>query len=123
VDNKLRDPAEIFGISDISCSRWRIEYRHTGFDKAKEILPTWDPGRDSLALDVGKIISSDPDVVRLIQTDIERFYHPAQVARPHDILVPHGISESPNVSPARAVLVLGSLLSRPTSPKRHIPVA
>ncbi len=46
-----------------------------------EILPKWDPNRANLALDVGRIISSDQDFLKLIQTDIDRFHqsNPARV--------------------------------------------
>ena len=46
-----------------------------------EILPKWDPNLANLALDIGKIISSDHDFLKLIETDINRFHqpNPAQV--------------------------------------------
>ena len=49
---------------------------HLGTVVDDEILPKWDPNRANLALDVGKIISSDPDLLTLIQTDIDRFHQP-----------------------------------------------
>ena len=49
---------------------------HLGNVVDNEILPKWDPNRANLALDVGKIISSDQDFQKFIQTDIDRFHQP-----------------------------------------------
>jgi hypothetical protein len=49
---------------------------HLGTSVDNEILPKWDPNRANLALDVGKIIASDRDFLKLIETDIERFHQP-----------------------------------------------
>lgn len=48
---------------------------HVGDDDGKTVLPTWTPSHTNLALDIGKIASSDPDVLALVQRDIERFDH------------------------------------------------
>ena len=55
--------------------------RHLGTVADNEILPKWDPNLANLALDIGKIISSDRDFLKLIETDIDRFHqpNPAQV--------------------------------------------
>lgn len=49
---------------------------HLGTVADNEILPKWDPNRANLALDIDKIISSDPDVLKLIKADIDRFHQP-----------------------------------------------
>ena len=49
---------------------------HLGNDADNKILPKWDPQRANLALDIGKIISSEPDFLKLIQTDVRRFHRP-----------------------------------------------
>jgi hypothetical protein len=49
---------------------------HLGTVVENEILPKWDPNRANLALDIGKIISSDPDLLKLIETDTDRFHQP-----------------------------------------------
>jgi V8-like Glu-specific endopeptidase len=48
---------------------------HLG-NETSEVLPKWDPNRANLALDVGKIVSSDSDVMDLITHDIARFGRP-----------------------------------------------
>ncbi len=54
---------------------------HLGNDADNEILPKWDPQRANLALDIRKIIASEPEILKLIKTDIDRFRrpNPAQV--------------------------------------------
>ncbi len=56
--------------------------RHLGTVADNEILPKWDPNLANLALDIGKIISSDHDFLKLIETDIDGFHqpNPAQVS-------------------------------------------
>jgi len=58
---------------------------HLGTAGDNEILGKWDPNRANLALDIGKIISSDPDVLTLIKADIYRFHqsNPARVPIEH----------------------------------------
>ena len=48
----------------------------------KDLLPKWDPKRANLALDIGKIIASDPDFLKLIEIDIDR-YRRSNPARVH----------------------------------------
>jgi hypothetical protein len=47
---------------------------HLGNDYLNEILASWDPGRANLAVDIGKIISSDADILNLIERDIDRYH-------------------------------------------------
>jgi V8-like Glu-specific endopeptidase len=56
---------------------------HLGSEDGSEVLPKWDPNRANLAVDVGEIISSNPDFLKLIELDIDRFHqsHPAQARR------------------------------------------
>ncbi len=49
---------------------------HLGNVVDNEILPKWDPSRANLALDIGKIIASDQDFSKLIETDIARVHQP-----------------------------------------------
>ena len=49
---------------------------HLGTVGDNEILPKWDPNRANLALDIGKVISSDHDFLMLIKADIARFHQP-----------------------------------------------
>ena len=53
---------------------------HLG-DIGNEILPRWDPDRANIAVDIGKIISSDPDFLKLIARDIDRFPQPSPATR------------------------------------------
>ena len=46
---------------------------HLGTVNGNEILPKWDPDRANLAVDMGKILSSDADISNLIAQDIDRF--------------------------------------------------
>ena len=48
---------------------------HLGNPGEGEVLPQWDPKRANLAVDVGKILSSDPDLMTLITRDIDRYYN------------------------------------------------
>jgi V8-like Glu-specific endopeptidase len=56
---------------------------HLGAE-TNDVLPQWDPARANRALDIGKIFSSDPDAIALVNNDIARFGHPnpAQVPEP-----------------------------------------
>ena len=79
MDDGLRDPAEILRSADFFRGKRCIECRG-GDERAprkrcsdNKVLPKWDPNRANLALDIGKIISSDPDFLKLIKTDISRF--------------------------------------------------
>ena len=47
---------------------------HLGSVNGNEILPKWDPNRANLAVDMGKILSSDADILKLITQDIDRYY-------------------------------------------------
>ena len=53
---------------------------HLGYVNENEILPQWDPKRGNLAVDMGKIIFSDADILKLIAQDIDR-YHQTDPAR------------------------------------------
>ena len=57
---------------------------HQGVVIGNEVLPRWDPDRANLALDISKIISSEPDFLKLIERDIARFGepNPARVVQP-----------------------------------------
>jgi hypothetical protein len=52
---------------------------HLGTVNGNEILPKWDPDRANLAVDMGKILSADADISKLIAQDIDRFYQTAPV--------------------------------------------
>jgi V8-like Glu-specific endopeptidase len=77
----------IFFVEDGVLNVVAVMSGHLGAVADDEILPKWDPNRANLALDVGKIISSDPDFLKLIKTDIDRFHQPnparVLIGRPH----------------------------------------
>ncbi len=63
----------IFRIQDgvlqvVALMHGHIEPAHLG-----EILPKWDPRAANLAVDMGKILSSDSGLMELIRNDIDRF--------------------------------------------------
>ena len=66
----------IFFVQDGVLNVVAIMHGHLGTVGDNEILPKWDPSRANLALDIGKIISSDPDFLTLIKADINRFHQP-----------------------------------------------
>jgi len=83
VDDRLRDPAESLRISgffveDGVLNVVAVMSGHLGTVDGtvddNEILPRWEPNHANLALDIGKIISSDQDFSKLIETDITRFH-------------------------------------------------
>jgi V8-like Glu-specific endopeptidase len=63
----------IFFIQDGMLNVAAIMTGHIGPAVDNEILPAWDPSRANLALDISKIISSDSDFLKLIESDIARF--------------------------------------------------
>jgi V8-like Glu-specific endopeptidase len=75
----------IFFVQDGVLNVVAIMSGHLGTVGDNEILPKWDPNRANLALDIGKVISSDPDFLTLIKVDIDRFHqpNPAQVQVAH----------------------------------------
>ncbi len=68
--------APIFFVENGELKVVAVMSGHLGNDAENKILPKWDPQRANLALDVGKIIASEPDVPKLIKTDIDRFGRP-----------------------------------------------
>ncbi len=79
----------IFFVEDGLLNVVAIMSGHRGNVADNEILPEWDPSRANLALDIGKIISSDQDVLKLIQTDIDRFHQPNPARVPTGRLLRH----------------------------------
>ena len=63
---------------------------HLGIVIGDEILPKWDPMRANLAVDMDKIISSDADLVKLIESDIHRYHqaNQAQVVQSYTVHAP-----------------------------------
>jgi V8-like Glu-specific endopeptidase len=66
----------IFFVEDGVLNVVAVMSGHLGTVVENEILPKWDPNRANLALDIGKIIASDRDFLKLIEIDIERFHQP-----------------------------------------------
>jgi len=66
----------VFFVEDGVLNVVAVMSGHLGNVADDEILPKWDPNRANLALDIGKIISSDQDFSKLIETDIARFHQP-----------------------------------------------
>ena len=106
MDDGLRDPAEILRFSNFFVQNGvlnvvAIMSGHLGTVGDNEILPKWDPNRANLALDIGKVISSEPDFLTLIKADIDRFHQPNPARVPIGPLLqslkPHRTAE-----PARA---------------------
>ena len=65
----------IFFIRDNVLNVVALMHGHIGIETA-DVLPNWDPNRANLALDMGKIVSSDPHLMELIEQDIDRFGKP-----------------------------------------------
>jgi V8-like Glu-specific endopeptidase len=80
----------IFFIQDDVLNVVAIMAGHVGIVADNEILPRWDPDRANLALDIGKIISSDPDFLSLIERDVDRFHqsNQPQSSQPEDMVQP-----------------------------------
>jgi V8-like Glu-specific endopeptidase len=74
--------APIFFVQDGVLNVVALMHGHYG-DGSQAILPAWDPNRANLAVGIGEIIASTPDLAKLIDADIDRFHHPnpAQVRR------------------------------------------
>jgi hypothetical protein len=68
--------APIFFVENGALNVVAVMSGHLGDDTDNRILPRWDPKRANLALDIGKIIASDPDFLKLVETDIDRFHRP-----------------------------------------------
>ena len=71
----------IFFIRDGFVAVVALMHGHLGNVNGDEILPKWDPARANLAVDMGMIISSDAEILKFIEQDIDRYRHanPAQV--------------------------------------------
>ena len=65
----------IFFVQDGVLNAVALMSGHTGIER-NEVLPRWDPGRANLALDIGEILFSAPDVMVLLDQDIARFGKP-----------------------------------------------
>jgi V8-like Glu-specific endopeptidase len=63
----------IFFVQDGVLNVVAIMSGHIGPTNDREILPKWDANRANLALDIGKIVSSEPEFLRLIALDLDRF--------------------------------------------------
>jgi V8-like Glu-specific endopeptidase len=77
-----------------------LMHGHMGNVNGDEILPKWDPSRANLAVDMGKIISSDDDILKLIQSDIDRYHqaNPAQVVQSDTVQLPQ-IDDTSGIAP------------------------
>ena len=77
----------IFFVRDGVLNAVALMSGHIGVERY-EVLPQWDPGRANVALDIGKITSSDPDFMVLVEQDIARFGkpNPAQIFQPEDAM-------------------------------------
>ena len=73
----------IFFLQDGMLMVVALMHGHLGTINSDEILPKWDPGRANLAVDMGDILSSDADILNLVDSDIARFQrmNPAQVVQ------------------------------------------
>jgi V8-like Glu-specific endopeptidase len=87
----------IFFVQDGVLNVVAIMSGHVGPTDNREILPKWDPSRANLALDIGKIISSEPDFMKLIALDLDRF------ARSKVVPLPPGSPLDAATSPPPAV--------------------
>jgi V8-like Glu-specific endopeptidase len=76
----------IFFVQDGVLNVVAIMTGHLGPAVDNDVLPRWDANRANLALDISKIISSDPDSLRLVEADIDRFHqpNPAQTTKRDD---------------------------------------
>jgi V8-like Glu-specific endopeptidase len=66
----------IFFVKDGVLNVVAVMSGHLGNVADNKILPKWNPKRANFALDIGKIIASDPDFLKLIETDIDRSHRP-----------------------------------------------
>jgi V8-like Glu-specific endopeptidase len=98
--------APIFFVADGVLNVVAVMSGHLGNVPDNGILPKWDPNRANLALDIDKIISSDRDVLRLIEADIDRFHQP----NPARVLIGRGHRNYNQVRPHT------SLEHRPPAP-------
>lgn len=64
----------IFSVQDGVLMVAALMQGHLGDVNGSEILPQWDPKRANLAVDMGKILSSDADILKLIAQDIDRYH-------------------------------------------------
>jgi len=63
----------IFYVQDGGLMVVALMQGHLGYVDGNEILLQWDPKRANLAVDMGKIISSDDGILKLITEDIDRY--------------------------------------------------
>jgi hypothetical protein len=90
---------------------------HLGYIDGNEILLQWDPRRANLAVDIGKMLSSDGDILKLITGDIDR-YRQIETARTEPVDTdPVGPSDNP---PATQPGTPSNIA--PAAPSDHIPV-
>jgi V8-like Glu-specific endopeptidase len=75
--------APLFFVRDGVLNVVAVMHGHFG-GEGNAVLPRWDPTRANLAVDVGEIVASNPDVLKLIDLDIARFHqrNPARVRAP-----------------------------------------
>lgn len=93
----------IFFIQDGGLTVVALMHGHLGIVEGDEILPKWDPGRANLAVDMGKIISSDAQLLKIIERDIDRYHrdNPARIVKSDSDQAgqPNGVSSaSPVIS-------------------------
>lgn len=77
----------IFFIQDGVLKVVALMQGHMGPVHGDEILPRWNPARANLAVDMGALLSSDSEVMKLIQDDIDRFRR-AQAEQPAAVREP-----------------------------------
>jgi V8-like Glu-specific endopeptidase len=107
----------IFFVQDGGLMVTALMQGHLGYVDGNEILPKWDPKRANLAVDIGKIISSDGDILKLIAEDIDRY---RQIGAAQTVSTDANQIEMPGNSPeAQSGDVSGVA---PASPSDHIQV-
>lgn len=94
----------VFFVQDGVLTVVGLMHGHLGIADGDEMLPKWDPRRANLAVDMGMIISSDAELLNIIERDIDRYHrnNPAQVVQSDSDQAPqsNGVSNiSPVVSP------------------------
>jgi V8-like Glu-specific endopeptidase len=107
----------IFYIQDGALMVVALMQGHLGYIDGNEILLQWDPRRANLAVDIGKMLSSDGDILKLITGDIDR-YRQIKTARTEPVDAdPVGPSDNP---PAAQPGTPSNIA--PAAPSDHIPV-
>jgi V8-like Glu-specific endopeptidase len=90
----------IFFIQDGVLKVVALMHGHLGIVNGDEILPKWDPTRANLAVDMGKLMSSDDEILKLIESDIYRYHqtNQTQIVQTNTVQAPQ-IDDASGIAP------------------------